>query len=167
VSWTDDHLFLAARHDDVGRSSLHWWVIALGDGVLGTQTGVQFNSQQPDLGFPVTTVLRWKADNSWNSRLDWDTTAWTEQPTWLGMPGTQLATDGSSAVEIAIPRGSLPSQTQLGIQSYWLFEGSQSESTYAGTPASTLTEGYDPDMATWWLVDLSSATSPQSAVETP
>lgn len=159
VSWDAANLYVAARHPDVGRSALHWLVITLGDGTQGGSQGMQLGDQLPVMDFPATTIVRWKSDNSWNSRLDWDGAAWTDAATWLGTAGSAVASDGDQAVEFKLPRSTLPAGDQLVLHVHWVFEG-EPASSYAATPADSFADGDDPDLTAWLTLDLQDPTPP-------
>jgi hypothetical protein len=159
VSWDAEHLYLAAQHPDVGSGPQHWLVVTLGDGAAGGRSGTQLNDQLPELAFPATTLLRWKSDGSWHSRLDWGGAAWGDRPLWLGTEGSAIATDGDTSVEIRLPRASLSIEDGLVVHLHWVFEGEPS-SSYAATPASSFTDGDDPNLTAWLAFDLSGSAPP-------
>lgn len=160
ITWDADALYIAFDHPDLATGgSEHWTVVYFGAGLPGSTTGLTFGTQTPGLPFEANVAVRRKADGSFDSLevFDAPTGTWISTPFWLG-------TDGSAAVEgdvleLRIPRDLLRSDT-IEVLLTWVFEGAGFESTYAGVPADTFLDGYDPDPATYLVLDLGSPDAP-------
>lgn len=166
VTWDADSLYVAFDHSDVaGGGPLHWQIVYVGTGAPGSTVGTVLNTQTPALPFEASVVLRRKADGSYDDLLVWNdvTSTWDGTPYWLGTEGSAAAEAGNG-LEIAIPRAVVDGWT-LEVALAQVYEGSGFESTYAGVPADAFADGYDPDLATSLLLDLSTSDAP--AVQNP
>ena len=137
--------------------------MTLGNGITGGTVGLGFNNQLPGLATRASYVVRWKADNSFNSLATWNpgTSQWDDTPGWLGTGGSLVAEhNGNQAVELRIPRASLGLFGPLVAHVNWVYEGAGFESTYAGSPADSFVDGFDPDYGRLLQLDLQSAESP-------
>ena len=149
-------------------TALHWVVVTLGDGGPGAATGVQHGTQAPGLAFPATRVVRWKADDSFDSLEAWDGAAWQTTPGWLGTVGAQAESDANQTVELRLPRAALGLGDEVKLHVSFVYEGAPYESSYAVTPAGSFAEGaYDPDYTRWWGFDLSSPAAPSTYAPLP
>lgn len=164
VGWDTTALYIGTFNGDVNSGgNQHWFVAYLGDDLAGTTTGITHNTQQPVLPFQARYVFRWKADNSYNSLLTWNGSAWVETAFWFGTAGSELAErNDQSFMEMKIPFAALSSLgTDLNLHLSWLYEGSFFESTYSGSPFDSFVNGtYDPNFSTWLAFDLASPESP-------
>lgn len=162
VTWDEEYLYIATAHPDVAfGGSLHWFTAHIGTAVSGTTTGTTLGSQTPTLPAPVTHQLRWKADNSYHDLAVWDGAMWAITPWWLGMDGSFYAeSDMNQVLEIAIPWGAIGDPAVATVHLAWVYEGAGFESTYAGSPATSFVDGYDPDFGAMLVVDRRSSASP-------
>ncbi len=170
ITWDRTDLYVAVQHADVGGGSdLHWLLLYLADGSgSGATSGVLHNTQQPDLPTPMSALVRWKADGSFDSLEEWSGTEWVSTPFWLGTEGSAVAEDDSSGiVEMRIPLAVGGATDTLDVHMAWVYEGPGYESTYAPTPAVSFTDGYDPDFASWYRFDLKGATPPADTRPSP
>jgi len=170
ITWDATDLFVAVQHADVGGGgALHWLQLYLGDGSgTGATSGVPHNTQQPDLPTPMSTLVRWKADGSFDSLETWSGSEWTSTEFWLGTEGSALAEDdASSIVEMRIPLALVGATDTLDLHMAWVYEGPGYESTYAATPAVSFVDGYDPDFASWYRFDLQGPTPPSDTRPSP
>ncbi len=159
VSWDAGSLYLGLQHPDIATGGPeHWSVIYLGTAAPGTTTGITHNTQSPDLPVRASHAIRRKADGSFDGLLAWDGAAWVETPNWLGTQGSASA-EGGDLLELAIPRQLLGGDRVQVITSF-VFEGGGFESTFAGTPADSFADGYDPDFASFLDFNLASSDSP-------
>ncbi len=168
VTWDATDLFVAVRHPDVSAgTALHWVVVYVGSGAGGTTTGASIGTQEPALPTGMSHAIRWKADGSYDDLLAWDGIAWVASPGWLGTEGSaKQESDANTVLELAIPRAAVGVGDLLDLHVAWVYEGAGSESTYAGSPATSFPDGaYDPDYAAYWRFDLSA--SPASATPLP
>ncbi|HMV65284.1 MAG TPA: hypothetical protein PKA64_00440, partial [Myxococcota bacterium] len=170
VSWDADDVFFGVRHPDVGSGGpQHWIVLTLGDGRPGSRTGAAIGGQQPGLAFDATTILRVKADGSYNDRASWSGVGWDVFPNWLGADGSRYVdSNAASTVELSVPRATLGGADRLLVHVDLVFEGAGSESSYAVAPLGSFPEGaYDPDYTRWFDLDLASPAAPASYSSSP
>lgn len=170
ATWDATDLYVAVRHPDVGAgTALHWVVVYVGSGAAGTTAGATLGTQAPGLPTGMSHIFRWKADDSYHDRLAWDGLAWIATPLWLGTEGSaKQESNANNVLELRIPRASVGVGDVLDLHVAWVYEGAGSESTYAGSPATSFTDGaYDPDFGAYWRFDLSSPSSPASATPLP
>src|SRR5687767_5737334 len=93
LAWDDDALYVGVRHPDVGASALHWVVVTVGNGDPGASEGPTHGTQAPALPFAATRVVRWKADDSYDSLLVWNGAGFDETAGFLGSAGSAYASD--------------------------------------------------------------------------
>jgi hypothetical protein len=161
LGWDDTHLYLGVQHGDVATGGpLHWLVVYVGNGA-GSATGIAFNTQSPALAFPASHVVRWKADDSYDSLEAWDGVGWVSTSPFLGTGGSAQVESGD-VVELAIPLATLGIGDTFDLYAGWVYEGAGYESTYAATPAGAIVDGYDPDYAQYWHFDRTSSLPPTS-----
>jgi hypothetical protein len=159
VSWDATRLYLGLQHPDIATGGgEHWSVVYLGTAAPGTTSGITHNTQTPDLPFRASHAIRRKADGSFDSLLAWDGMVWQETADWLGTQGSAAA-EGGDLLELAIPR-QLLGGARVQIATAFVFEGSGFESTFAGTPADSFVDGYDPDLGSFYEFDLNASDSP-------
>ncbi len=163
ATWDEDKLYLAVKNSDVQfGGNQHWVVIYLGDDEPGTMTGITHNTQQPGLPFEARYVIRWKADDSYQSLLTWTGSAWAESAFYLGTNGSLEAEHNvNQVVEFQLDRAALGLGSVIGVHVSWVYEGSFFESTYSGSPGSSFVNGaYDPNFSDYLALDLSSSLWP-------
>jgi hypothetical protein len=163
VTWDADNLYVASKHPDVAAgTALHWLIIYVGNGSRGNAAGLTHNTQQPGLPFGATHMIRWKANNSYNSLETADGLGgWSGTPGWLGTVGAVAERNDQSVVELRIPRAALGLDDGVVLHISWQYEGAAFESTYGGTPASSfLNATYDPDFSSALVFDFESGQSP-------
>jgi hypothetical protein len=168
VGWDTTFLYLATTHPDVSAGGPQHWALAyVGSGAGGTTTGVSHNTQTPMLPFPASYLIRSKLDDSYSSLQSYSGGTWMTSSPLFGMGGAARAESGTT-VEMAVPLATLGVTDQLDVVMTLLFEGSPTESTYAATPAATLSDGaYDPNYTKYWSFDLTSSTPPASYTALP
>jgi len=149
-------------HPDVATGGpQHWLLVYLGDGQRGATSGVPLNTQQPQLAVPMTHLVRYKADGSYDDMMAFTGgTEWSTTAGWLSAGPGQVAEAGQT-VELAIPLAGISDDT-LVVAAYWLFEGEGYESSYAALPAAAFIDGYDPDVGLALSFDRSSADAPSA-----
>jgi hypothetical protein len=163
VAWDEVNLYVAAVHPDVTAGTVeHWFLTYLGDGDgAGAALGVVHNTQQPALSFPADHLVRWKADDSYDSLESWDGAAWSGVSPFFGAGGADVQERNDlQTVEMAIPLASIGASDTVTLFASWLFEGAGNETTYGATPAGSIVSGYDPDITAWWTFDLQGSTPP-------
>lgn len=165
ITWNETALYVGIDHTDVAAgSAAHWVQIYVGNGTGGT-SGVQYNTQQPDLSAAMSHVVRWKADDSFNSLMTWSGQDWVDNPGLFGTGGSAWAE--GSAVEFAIPFGMLGVTDAFYVHINWLYEGAGFETTYSPTPAGSHADEYDPDYGQTFLFERSGTQAPGSYTATP
>jgi hypothetical protein len=116
----------------------------------------------------MSVLVRWKADGSYDSLETWTGTEWASSPYWLGTGGSELAEDnGNNLVELRVPLAVVGASDTLDLHMAWVYEGTGYESTYAGTPAVSFPDGYDPDFASWYRFDLQGPIPPSDTRPSP
>ncbi|MEQ1506305.1 MAG: hypothetical protein ABMB14_29000 [Myxococcota bacterium] len=169
IGWSDSHLYVAVRHPDIAAGGPQHWVLVYTGGAGGTTTGVTHGTQTPGLSFPAAHLVRWKADDSFDSLETWDGATWTSSTPLFGANGASKAESNlNETVEFAVPLSTLGVADRLDVAVMLVYEGSGFESTYAATPAGAIVDGsYDPDLAQYWSFDRTSADPPTSATPRP
>jgi hypothetical protein len=127
--------------------SQHFLVAYLGIPGTGSTTGINFNTQQPNLPFIATHAFVYRADGGYTQFFDYSTSAWTP-----------IASTGSVAESGTFFEASLPwvdfnyvmtTPPGFNFLAYMLFEGSGFESSYAVMPSDSFANGsYDPNPST-------------------
>lgn len=167
VSWDATDLYVAVNHPDVQTGGdQHWVLIYLGNGDGSAPYGPVLNTQEPTLPFGASHVIRWKADDSYNSLMSWDGAGWVDLPSWLGTEGSEVAESNDfQNVEFRIPRAALGIEDQVELIVSMVYEGAGFESTYNAIPSGSLggADGvYDPDHAEYYSFDLSHPNPPNA-----
>jgi hypothetical protein len=166
LAWDATYIYLGASGSDVQTtaSASKWWTVYLaGNGATGSSTGVTYNTQTPALSFPAAWHLRWKTTNDYTSAKGYVGGAWTDAN--LAFVGDVYRGSGNDFVELRIARSVLGSPNTLRIVSAFLNEAGGSESTFAGAPSTTFTDGYNRAYTKAYQFDLGA--SPASATVVP
>ncbi len=156
LTWDSTDLYIGVRHPDVAEGgSQHWFLLAMSDGTPGSTVLPSIGTQQATLPFAPDRLLRWKADDTYDALDTWDGTAWATSDNWLETQGSlHQEHNERSIVEFRLPRDAFESTT-LEFAAWWVFEGAGFETSYAVSPTTAFAHGiYDPDLASWWRVDL-------------
>jgi hypothetical protein len=162
LTWSSDALFVGVEHPDIGEGGpLHWVHVYVGSDAAGAALGVQHNTQQPRLASPANNLVRWKCDNSWNSQDVYSELGWSINPLFFGVgPGQLAENNGRDVVEMRIPFADLGVGDTFQVHVSMVYEGDGFESTYAGAPADSFVDGYDPDFSAVFRFDRRSPLSP-------
>jgi hypothetical protein len=162
-AWDAQNLYLGMRGPDIGPSSATKWVLVYIGGAPGTTTGVQYNTQQPTLPFPAHWHLRWKASNDYTDMMVYNGTSWASDATWSFTDDIFLSTAASNQwLEMRIPLAELGSPTTVDVHLSMINEAAMAESTYAGVPDTSFTDGLDRNYSHYFSFDLSGATPPNA-----
>jgi hypothetical protein len=147
LAWDATSLYLGMESPDLdGDDPETWFVAYLGvPGLTGTSEGVLYNTQQPALPFDAFLHVRWKASDDFGGALQFEADAWTAFDLGLSPGAGNVAVSGSY-VELRIPLSALGDPTTLYLHTAMLREEAFAEATWAGAPAGSLTDGYDPDV---------------------
>lgn len=165
LSWDATNLYVGIQHPDIGSDPLHWVVVTLSDLGAGTNTGATHGTQTPTVGFAATHIVRWKADDSFNSLLTWDGSTLVETPFWFGTNGSDFSSNFSTdQAELAIPFSQIGVTDEFLLHVNLVYEGAGYESSYAPTPTDSFVDGYDPDYTQWFRFDRRSEAPPASYV---
>lgn len=120
----------------------HFIVAYVGAVGPGTSTGINFNTQQPNLSFAATHALVYRADGGYTQFFDYNGASWTAaaSSTVVAESG-QFFEAGMSLVDLGLPSGN------IHFAAYLLFEGSGFESSFAAMPSTAFNNGtYDPNL---------------------
>jgi hypothetical protein len=158
ITWDDDHLFMGYEGPDVGSSQGRWLLVYL-RGVGGTTSGVQYNTQQPNLPFAGKYHLAWKCDGSDQTFKEWS-------GSWQDVTDPSVVAWSGDFVELTLPWSALGGLEGLALVACIINETSGVEWTYAGSPWDCFFDGYDPDYASYHAFDLSSSSSPNGQFTT-
>jgi hypothetical protein len=109
------------------------------------------------------THVRWQATHTFNSKLSYSGGAWGgEVVDYLWTSGAIAENAALQEVEMRIPLSDLTDTSVLPLVLGWIFEGTGAERTYAGVPAVSFSDGYDPDLRAWYAFSLSGTTAPNA-----
>jgi hypothetical protein len=133
---------------DVASNDANKWVVVYIGGAGGTTAGQLYNTQQPALPFSALYHLRWKANDTYKNAEVWNGASWVD----AGFSFT--SSRNGSFVEMAIPRVSVGSPAIANVVVGMLNETPNFEGTYAGVPATTYSDSYDPNFAHYFAFDL-------------
>jgi hypothetical protein len=169
ITWTEDDVYAGLTHPDIATgTALHWLVITVGTGAGGDRTGAGFRTQQPGLPFGASTIIRWKADDSYTDALIWDGSSWVVEPGWILTRGAIAERNDRQTFELRVPRAALGLGDTLDIAMYMVFEGAGFETTFAPIPAGAFADGvYDPDVARWYRFNLAAPEPPAATPSSP
>lgn len=157
VTWDSDYLYLGMQGADISSgSSTHFVLAYLGTGGTGTDTGLLYNTQEPALPFDADYHVRWKADNTFTNTQRWNGSAWED----AGWDFTGDVQQSGEFLELRIPLNDISSPSIVDVHLAMINEAAMIEGTYAGTPGTSFSDGYDPDFATFFRFDLGGMTSP-------
>jgi hypothetical protein len=150
--WTADAtgLYFGLNGPDIqSGGSQHFVVAYLGIPGIGSTSGINFNTQQPNLPFIATHAFVYRADGGYTQFFDYSTSAWTP-----------IASTGGTAESGMFFEAGLPwvdfnyafvVPPAVNFLAYMLFEGSGFESSYAVMPSTSFPNGtYDPNPDTYF-----------------
>lgn len=157
LAWDDAYVYLGFDSADVASGNSQTWVVAYFGDQMGSPLGVLYNTQQPALPFAARWHLRWRADNTFTGALEHDGADW-QPPAWTVNPGDVY--QSGTFVEMRVSRIDLDSPVYLDVTLGILREEPLDEASWAGMPAGTYVDGYDPDFAQYLQVDLTGSTLP-------
>lgn len=145
VAWDSQYLYVGVEGADVGSGSATRWVLIYLGGTGGTTDGQSYNTQQPTLPFSARYHVRWRADNNLTEAQEY-TTAWT--PLSWDFTGDVFQT--GSYLEMRIPLADIGNPTQLPVHINLINEQGGGEWTFAGTPSTSFTDGYDQNYSAYY-----------------
>lgn len=165
IAWDETDLFVGLFNADVEADASHAALIYLSDGSEnGTRQGVAFNSQQPQLPFPATHLVEWRADNSSNAIWDFTDGEWNRSPNFLLTQGSLAEDESATAVEFRIPLNTIGADDsrKLRLHISWIDDQTLYEKTTAGTPDESFFDRYDPDYTQYLEFDLDGTLFPNN-----
>lgn len=130
--------------------SQHFVVAYLGIPGIGTLSGINFNTQQPNnLPFIATHAFVYRADGGYTQFFDYSTNAWTP------IASTGAVAESGTFFEASLPwvdfNYALVVPPGVNFFAYMLFEGLFNESSYAVMPSDSFPNGsYDPNPGTYF-----------------
>ncbi len=147
LAWDATWLYLGMDSPDLdGDDPATWFVAYLSaPGLAGTSEGMLYNTQQPALPFDAFLHVRWKASDDFGGALRFEAEAWTAFDLGISPGAGNVAVSGSY-MELRIPLSALGDPATLYLHTAMLREKAFAEATWAGAPAGSLTDGYDPDV---------------------
>jgi cysteine-rich repeat protein len=166
VAWDDSYLYIGYKGSDIssGNGAIVVSLYLGTDSGTTTTTGFLHNTQEPEIPFPSTNYLFWTADNNFLDLHDTDGTSWNPIPS-----NGVTAYQSDIFVEFSIPHNSIgvsPPYT-LSFIGTLLNTESMNEWTFAGCPATTLSDGYDPTLSTWYEFEIGGTTAPADHTPLP
>jgi hypothetical protein len=165
ITWDETDLYVGFHHPDVatGGPAHYLWLYAGGRLTPGAALGVTYNTQTPVLSPIWQTHVRWQATHTFNSKLSYSGGAWGgEVVDYLWTSGAIAENAALQEVELRIPLADLTDTSVLPLVLGWIFEGTGAERTYAGVPAVSFSDGYDPDLRAWYAFSLTGTTAPNA-----
>lgn len=156
VAWDADYLYLGVEGPSVASVDGSKWFVAYFGGTIGTTTGQVYGSQEPVLPFSAAHHLRWKADNTYTNARSWDGSAWTE----AGWNFVDNVFQTGTFLELRVPWSDLGNPVVVDVHLSFLDESPPGVGTYAGVPASSFSDGVDPDYGAYFRFDRSAALEP-------
>ena len=164
TAWDDQYVYLAMSSPDVAGGNGAIWVVAYFGGAGGTASGQIYNTQQPELLFDARWHLRWRADNTYTDVQEWDGDAWITAPWQLG-EGDVYQT--GELVEFRVARSDIGDSDTLVLHMGILREAELQEASWAAHPQGSYVDGYDPDYAEYWELDLLGSAQPVEQPPSP
>lgn len=149
VSWDADNLYIGyagADLDPAAPETATKWLFVYIDSDPGMPNGALVNEVYETqgatfpAGFRADYYVRWRCDELLLSLKAYNGATWTDG---TAPPAARAGT----FVEIAIPRATLGTSTQLGVVSWMINEKANVESSYAGLYANNFIDGYAANLA--------------------
>jgi hypothetical protein len=156
LAWDASYLYVGVEGADIGSGSASRFVLVYLGGSGGTNIGQSYNNQEPALPFNARYHVRWRADNNLTGAQEYSASAWTD----LSWDFTGDVYQTGNYLEMRIPLADIGSPTSLPIHVTLINEQSGGEWTFAGLPATSFTDGYDPDYGKYYELDIGGSTKP-------
>ncbi len=162
IAWDSQNLYVGMDGTDFATPSQPTkWVLVYVSGSPGLTVGQPYNTQEPNLPFTAGYHIRWKLDanetNNPSMRIvsggAWTAGSFTGDASW---------STAGSYVEISIPLADIGGAGLRSVHVNMINEQSMVESSWAALPASSFTNGYDPDYAKCYQFDLGGQAVPSS-----
>ena len=156
VAWDADYVYLGFEGPDVGANAADTFVLAYLGGSPGIVSGVDYQGQAPQLPFAARWHPRWKTDGSYTNMQEFDG-QWADAAVPLLGPADY--DHAGQFVEMRLARDLLGAPETLPLVMGILREGNNPAS-FAGMPAGTYTDGFDPDFEVYFDFELDGSTLP-------
>ena len=158
VTWDSQYLFVGLEGQDLGPgSSADKFVLIYIGGPDGTTTGQIYNNQVPRLAFEAKYHIRWRTDGGYTNAQVWNE-SWTD----VGWNFSGAEAAGPNFLEMRIPMVDIGSPPTARVHISLVNESSGFEWTYAGVPATSFIDGFDPDYGHYFEFDRNSDQAPIS-----
>ena len=161
IAWDSKNLYIGMAGEDIGPGAkpTKWVLIYVDGGAQTTQTGQSYGGQQPTLPFGASFHVGLKTDLSYTNKQRFDGSGWVD----AGFGFIPVAQRKNSFLEVAIPRAALGNPSKLKVHVSMINEASGGEWTYSAVPASSITDGPDPNYGKYFEFDLADATKAPNA----
>jgi len=163
ITWDADYVYVGMNAPQVAENNAAYWFLVYVGGTPGTTAGVVNNTQQPTLPFDARYHVRWRGDGGATSALVWSGSSW-DDAAW-DFTG-DVAANGTF-LEMRLPRADLGDPSTLSVHLCLVDDTTAAESTFAGVPNGTFTDGYDPAYTSWFAFDLTGPNPPAFYVPLP
>lgn len=163
ITWDETYLYVGTQNANVATGTdQHWFRVLIGNPAFdGEPVGVLFGSQQPTLPFAGTHMVAWKADDSFIGLWESDAGSWVGATPLTSVPGTAWGERNDlQSFEVRVPFAVFGPGRVYYIHTDWIFEGAGFESTFAGTPATSFIDGFNPDFSNYIVIDRDAAGAP-------
>jgi hypothetical protein len=160
-SWDSQYLYVGMEGLDVGANSSVKWVLIYISGSTGTTSGITYNTQQPTLIFSAGYHVCWRTDNNYTLLFQYNGSSWVN----MGWPG--VVAQNGNYVEMRIPLINIGSPSVVKVHVNMILSAGGSEWSYVAVPATSFTDGYDPDYGKYYQFDFSSMTVPKDYTPLP
>jgi hypothetical protein len=158
LTWDASHLYLGVQGPAVtSNSTTQWILVYLGAVGTGTMTGEPYGTVSPTLPFPATHYYRMRLDFGYMNIRGFNGTSWSDLPWTTEFGGVQ-----GDFAEMNIPLGTLGSPTTLRVHVSMINEAPGAEWTWSGIPASSFTDGLDPNYGHYFEFNLAGGAAPAS-----
>lgn len=160
-SWDSYYLYAGMEGQDISGGSSSRWVLLYISGSAGTTSGMVYNMQQPTLAFSAGYHVCWRADNGYKRIFQYNGSSWIDAG-W----SPDVAQNGNY-MELRIPLASIGSPSTVDVHLNMISDSMGGEWSYAAVPASSFTDGWDPDYGKFYQFDFSAAIAPSEYTPLP
>ncbi|HMV65717.1 MAG TPA: MopE-related protein, partial [Myxococcota bacterium] len=164
VTWDPRNLYLGVSGNDVRTGGTnHAFVAYFGDGKNGgARVGLSLVGS-PTLPFSADYAVVWVADGSLQAWARWTGTTWSVVPSGLAAQGVVVAENNAEqTMEMSIPWASLGDPDELIMASEWWFRLPGFGQAWGAMPASALTDGASPNIASSIRIKRTNSLAPGS-----